>query len=134
STQIEVGARGNTTLTSPTAISSPYYLFDPDKFSGTTTAYFQATLRSDANVTTDDYVFNSYDSGGEEWSSNPGFMANSVTTSYASSDVDGDVQLLTSNNSNSTDLGIITKVEVRAHAYQTDGSDGQVLLRPVFSG
>ena len=77
------------------------------------------------------YYFNAYDSGGEEWESNPSYMVDGFDDRYAVASGIGDVQLLTGNTCAGTNLGTITKVELRAFAASgTDYDD--VYLRPVF--
>jgi len=134
-TQVEIGSVDTSPSTSAVSLSEPkYYLFDADVYDGTLTSYFEATLRTNGNDTSTSYDYDGYDSGGEEWSTNPGNMVNNNTSSYASTSTDGDIELITSNDATSTDLGEINSVEVRAYGYQTNGADGQVFIRPVFSG
>lgn len=134
-TQIEIGTPESTANTSAAALVDPkYYLFDADRYDGTVNSYFEATLRTNGNDTSSDYYFSAYDSGGEEWSTNQSNMVDDSTLSFASTAVDGDIQLLTGNSASATDLGEINQVEIRAYGYQTNGADGQVYLRPVYSG
>ena len=134
-TQIEVGHYENTTSTSATQITAPkYYVYDDDKFSGTKNAYFEATLKTTDSSTTGTYYFNGYDSGVEEWSTNPSYMSDNNTANYASTSTDNQIHLLDSNTNGGSDLGTITKVEMRAYSYQDTGSTGTIDLRPVFSG
>lgn len=133
--QIEIGHYENTSSATATTLSAPkYYLFDADQYDGTVNAYFEATFRTSGNDQQTAYSFTSYDIGGEEWESNPGQMANGTTVNYASTATDGQVQRLTGNAASSTDIGQINSVELITHGYQINGSDGQVTLRPVFSG
>ncbi|MFC1654028.1 hypothetical protein ACFL1M_04240 [Patescibacteria group bacterium] len=134
-THIEVGHYENTTNTSATEITAPkHYVYDDDKFTGTKNAYFEATLKTTSSSTQATYYFNGYDSGTEEWSTNPSFMTDNNTANYASTSTDTDVHLLNSNTNGGSDLGTITAVEIRAYSYQDTGSTGTVDLRPVFSG
>ena len=133
-TQIEVGHNESTSNTSQTELSAPkYYQFDADAFTGTTNAYFEATLNTNGNSTNDTFYFNAYNNG-EEWDTTPANMVTGNTTDYASTSVDSDVQLLNGNTNAGTDLGTITAVEFRLYTYQTNGSDGTVDIRPVFGG
>lgn len=79
------------------------------------------------------YYFNGHDSG-EEWVGDPGKMVdgNIGVTDYAwTSSLD--TQLCNSNTCSGTDLGDISKVEIRAYYWHHSGTtDNQ--LRPVFSG
>lgn len=83
-----------------------------------------------AGSTTSSFYFNNY-SVGETWT-NPVNMSDGSTATYASTSTNSKVQLLNSNNNNGTNLGDISKVEVRVHGY-TAGDDN-VYLRPVFGG
>lgn len=131
-THIEVGDYDSEALLSAQGLSAPrYYLYDHDQYSGTVNAYFEATLRTNDNTVADSHHFNARDTG-EIWT-NPDNMADNSSATFASTSTDGQVQLLTGNNSGA-DQGEIQTVEVRAYSYQTDGSDGQVILRPVFGG
>ena len=133
-TSIELGDSETTTSTSAVALTGPkYYQYDNDQFSGTVTAYFEGTLKTTSNSTTATYYFDNHNTG-EEWATNPSNMTDNNTSNYASTTVDNDVEDLDSNTSAGTDLGTITKVEIRAFGYQTNGSTGSVDLRPVFSG
>lgn len=67
----------------------------------------------------------------EVWT-NPDNMTDGSTSTFSSSGTDATVQLNNSNTNNGTDLGTITKVEIRAHGYSTSGDDA--FLRPVFGG
>jgi len=59
-------------------------------------------------------------------------MVNGVETDYASTTTDGDIQCLITNECAGTDLGTISKVELRFYGY-SDEND-QCILRPVFGG
>jgi hypothetical protein len=76
------------------------------------------------------YYFDAYDAG-ETWASNPGFMIDGITSNYASTTVNGDVELCDNNTCNGSYLGIISKVEIRGFGYWT-GDQRDVILRPVF--
>lgn len=78
------------------------------------------------------YEFTAYAEGVEEWATTPGNMVDGVTTNYAVTGDDGDIQKLTGNECVGTDLGTISKVEIAAYAY--GDVDDQLILRPVFGG
>lgn len=132
-TQVEVGGIDTTDSTSALSLEAPkYYVYDHDQFSGTINAYFEATLRTNANNATATYRFDGYDTV-EAWSTNPANMVDGSTATFASTDT-AQTQRLNANTSNVANLGIISKVEVRAYSYQDNGSGGQVTVRPVYSG
>ena len=81
------------------------------------------------------YYFNTYNSGGEEWVDYPQRMVdNDLLFSAQSPDANvPDIQLLTGNTCDGTDLGTISKVELRIYGY-TSEANGTILLRPIFSG
>jgi hypothetical protein len=134
-THVEVGHSESTTATGATELTSPkYYVYDDSKFSGTKNAYFEATLKTSNSSTTDTYYFDSYDTGGEEWLTSPADMADVSAATYATSNLDGDVEHLTSNTSGGADIGTITKVEIRARTYQDNDLSGSITLRPIFNG
>jgi hypothetical protein len=78
------------------------------------------------------YYFNNYDFR-EVWTNNPNYMVDGSTSNYASTSTDTDVELCDENNCSGTDLGVITKVEIRVHGYFT-GDSRNIILRPVFGG
>lgn len=134
-THIELGGYDSTTNTSATSLTSPkYYRYDDQVYSGNVSSYFEATLKTSDNDEIGTYYYNSTDSQGEQWEFSPNNMANNNTTNFASTNTDGDIQRLDGNTASDTDLGQINRVRIRAFGYQTDGTDGQVLLRPVFGG
>jgi PKD repeat protein len=81
------------------------------------------------------YYFDGYDDSpfGEAWPTNPGYMVDGSSSSYASTTSDGDVELCDSNNCSGTDLGTISKVELRVCSYCPSGQRNTI-LRPVFGG
>jgi len=79
------------------------------------------------------YYFDGYDRE-EAWATNPDKMVDIITSTYASTTSDGDVELCNSNECNGTDLGIISKVEMRMKGYYSGGSAADIYLRPVFDG
>lgn len=134
-TQVEVGHYENRTVTAASSLTAPkYYRYDHSVYSGTINAYFEASLRTAGNSIATTYYFDDYDSGGLEWSTNPSNMTNNSVATFASTSTDSQVQRLTSNSATSSDNGEISTVELRVYGYQTNGSDGQVRLRPRFGG
>lgn len=134
-TQIELGHHENRDSTSPVTLNSPkYYLYNHNNFSGDVDAYFEASFRTSNNLIGTSFVFTDYDSGSLEWSTNPANMVDGATVNYASTSTHNQVQRLTENASDGSDNGTISAVEIRVFGYQTNGSDGQVRLRPRFSG
>jgi len=76
------------------------------------------------------YYFNKY-SLSEAWTTNPGYMVDNQTRNYASTTI-SEVERCTSNSCPKyTDLGSISKVELRALGFRTGGS-WSLYLRPVF--
>jgi hypothetical protein len=78
------------------------------------------------------YYFNNYFFG-ETWANNPGYMVDGNTGTYASTSVGGDVELCNSNTCNGSDLGDISKLELRVYGYYS-GGNRSIILRPVFNG
>jgi hypothetical protein len=76
------------------------------------------------------YYFNSYYNL-EAWATNPGNMVDGNASNSASTTVNDDVELCNGNNCSGTDLGTISKVELRVAAYYT-GSQRDTILRPSF--
>jgi len=56
------------------------------------------------------------------WDNDPEKMVDNILTNYATTKSDGDIQVLNSNTCPGTNLGTITKVEVRYYGYG-DGDD-----------
>jgi len=77
------------------------------------------------------YYFNEWLTG-YGWDTLPNNMVDGIETNYASTTVDDQYEYLENNDCPGTDLGTITKVELRTYAYG-DGDD-QIILRPVFGG
>lgn len=101
--------------------------------------HFTSVAKVEIRVTyipTATYYFNAYDSGGEEWITNPAYMVDNNLANFAHETTQNTVQLLTANTNDGTDLGRIIKVEVRAYHYGEDfeGLQGTIKLRPVFTG
>ena len=85
------------------------------------------------------YYFNTYDEGGEEWNTNPGYMVDGDIETNAQDDSgEWQTQLLTGNTCDGTNLGTISKVELRIHCTtyltQFEMQTGEIKLRPVFGG
>jgi len=78
------------------------------------------------------YYFNAYDTVTEKWETTPANMVDGTDASYAATTVDGAVQKLTANTCPGTDLGTITKVELRFYGY--GDADDETIIRPVFAG
>lgn len=133
--QIELGNYENTTSTGAVSLSAPkYYLYNSSKYTGTINAYFEATIKTADNSTSNLYEFNNYDSEGEEWATTPENMADGSAANYAATASDSDVELLTANQCDGSELGAITRVDIQAYAYQSNDTTGSVILRPVFGG
>ena len=69
----------------------------------------------------------------EDWPTNPGYMVDGNISTYASTTIDGDVELCLTNTCNGTDYGTITRVEIRCRGYH-GGCQADIILRPVFDG
>ena len=78
------------------------------------------------------YHFDSYDNN-EVWATNPGCMVDGDATDYASTSSNGDVELCNGNNCSGTNLGTISKVELRVSSYCSSGQR-DTILQPVFGG
>lgn len=78
------------------------------------------------------YFFNAYDTVTEKWTTTPQYMVDNILTNYASTTVNNQVQRLTGNTCSGTNLGTISKVELRAYAY--DDGDDKLFIRPEFTG
>jgi len=87
----------------------------------------QVAMASPDTVT---YYFNAYDA--EVWETAPASMTDNILTNYASTANKNEVQLINANNCSGTDLGLISKVELRAYGYT--GGDDYIKIRPVFAG
>ena len=85
---------------------------------------------SAASVT---YYFDSWDRT-EEWETYPGYMVDGWENLYASTTIDGDVQLCDGNTAQAPGPFIpIRKVEIRAKGY-ANAIGQKIILRPVFGG
>ena len=78
------------------------------------------------------YYFNEYNPDGEVWDKRPGYAVNNVLALYAYTSINNEVERLTGNSCLGTDLGTISKVELRAYTYG-DGDD-ELYIRPEFVG
>ncbi len=79
------------------------------------------------------YYFNTNYDLTEQWATNPSYMVDGNTANYASTTIDGDIQLCMTNTCPSNDIGKILKVEMRAYGYYAD-DQRDIILRPVFAG
>ena len=77
-----------------------------------------------------DTVIYEFTSGIVRWSDGAN-MWDGTETSYAYTDIDGDTQRCTGNECIGTNLGTISKVELRAYAYADDNDE--LLIQPIFS-
>lgn len=107
-----------------------FTLFGEEKEENTITYYFNTVT----------YYFNAYDEG-EEWAIDPQEMCDGDTERWAQTNQSWEssaqdlIQHLTANTCDGTDLGIITKVEIRS---KVDGpysppNINYVILRPIFN-
>lgn len=80
------------------------------------------------------FYFNSYDSGGEDWTTTPAQMVDNILTNYAEETTNGIVELLTGNSCPDVEIGEITKVEIRFYGYQSNNEGAKIRLRPVYNG
>jgi hypothetical protein len=78
------------------------------------------------------YYFNGY-SIGAAWETNPGYITDGNTSNYASTTVDSDIEMCQNNNCSGSDIGTISKVELRINSYYS-GEVRDTILRPVFGG
>ena len=88
----------------------------------------QVAMASPDTVT---YYFNAYN-GAEAWETAPASMTDNILANYASTNIKNEVELINANNCSGTDLGPISKVELRAYGYT--GLDDYIKIRPVFAG
>ncbi len=80
------------------------------------------------------YYFNSHDDSdpAEVWTTNPGYMVDGNENTYASTQSDGDVELLTGNTCPGGGT-LVTKVELRVKGYYFIGESARdIILIPVF--
>jgi hypothetical protein len=75
--------------------------------------------------------FNDYDSG-EAWSTNPSYMVDGSTSTFATTSITGDVERFEGNSYADGGNGTISKVEIRGHGEAPEQS--AVWFRPVFGG
>ncbi len=87
------------------------------------------------SVKTAKYYFNNLTSSSQEnaWATNPSYMVDGNTSTYASTTLDRDVEECTGNSCPGTDIGPISKVELRAYGYYAT-NQRDIILRPVFGG
>jgi hypothetical protein len=79
------------------------------------------------------YYFNSYDNTIDVWETNPELMVDSDEDTPARTTVDNDTETLNHTTCDGTNLGTITKVELRWKGYTTGGSIS-MFLTPIFTG
>ncbi len=89
-------------------------------------------LAEDPTVTYEFNAHQSSDPGAIEWTYNPGYMVDGNENTYASTQSDNDVELLIDNECDGTELGTITKVELRVKGYYTGLNDRDITLQPIF--
>lgn len=82
------------------------------------------------------YYFNSYDNTLPFWDNNPERMVDNVLANYASgtAGILPEGQRLNVNTCPGTDLGTISKVELRVYGYCSANLPTGIILRPVFTG
>lgn len=98
------------------------------------------SLFGEENIVT--YYFNAYDESGEEWAIDPQDMCDGDTGRWARTNQPWQdppeiaIQHLTANTCDETDLGTITKVEIRAKvsAPYSPPDINYITLRPMFNG
>jgi hypothetical protein len=78
------------------------------------------------------YYFNRHDQT-EIWATNPDNMVDGNISKYASTTIQNDVELCDTNTCNGSSLGTISKVELRAYGYCSNGHR-DIILQPVFNG
>jgi len=81
------------------------------------------------------YYFDSFDEGpyGKAWAAYPNYMVDGSISNWASTTINGDVELCDENNCSGDDLGTISKVELRVRSYYS-GGQRDTILRPVYGG
>ena len=80
---------------------------------------------------TAEYHFNSYDISSEAWEKTPNLMVDGDKLYFAGTEIDTRTELCDGNTCGGTDLGEITKVEIRANASYYINQATLILL-PVF--
>ena len=95
------------------------------------TVFLMPLMGNTAVADTTTYCFSEYD-WLEAWETYPWNMADCDPDTYASTGIDGDVELLYGPITTGSSPGTITKVEIRAKGYYTGGQQGYIFLRPVF--
>ena len=79
------------------------------------------------------YYFNSY-TPAECWGYQPGEIVDNNLSNFARASVTGDIALVDGNTCAGTNLGSISKVEIRIYALRTMNVGNSITVRPVFSG
>jgi PKD repeat protein len=77
------------------------------------------------------FYFNGFDEN-EAWEYDPELMIDESEETFASTQLDGSVQLCNGNTCPGDDRGTILKVELRVHGYYEGRTPGNITLRPVF--
>ena len=95
------------------------------------TVFLIPLIGNTAVAATTEYYFGSYD-WMIAWDTNPWNMADGDPDTYASTSIDGDVELLYGPVTSGIAPGNITMVEIRAKGYYTGGQQGYINLTPVF--
>jgi len=67
-----------------------------------------------------------------DWDTHPEYMVDGILANYTSTSSDGDIERITTNTCLGTDLGTISKVEIRCYGYG-DGDD-RIDIKPIFGG
>jgi hypothetical protein len=76
------------------------------------------------------YYFDSYDNA-IAWSTNPGNMVDGSNSTFASTQSEHDIELCNDNTCSGSDLGTISKVEIRCYGYYS-GSLHDIILRAAW--
>jgi hypothetical protein len=86
-------------------------------------------------MATETYYFDSLDTGGQAyvWETNPSYMIDGNTSTYASTTINDDLEKITGNTCSGTDLGPISQVKLRAYGYYSSNQQ-DIILEPVFGG
>ena len=114
-------------------------------FSNGSTTYYWKVIVSDGDNTIDRtyyfttasgtmiYYFNAYEAG-KEWDTNPAYMVDNDTMTYASTATNNDEQNQNGNTYSGTNWGTILSVEIRAYVSRSNpAGSATVNLTPVFT-
>ena len=100
------------------------------------TVFLMPLMGNTAMGATYTYYFNTYDDN-VAWETNPSYMVDGSLDTYASTTIDGDVELCDNNTYSGDPPSLrITKVEIRVNAYSsgTSAIGQKINLTPVFGG